>query len=84
MQIADNQIVEIYIVTPGNENLYEFKRKEDFLDGSLYMDLYFTKTVMVPSSRLREMWKNTKILVLRPRESWRKSIEMWLNDQDKA
>ena len=79
MKIGDDQIVEIYLVTPGKEDACVSKQKNDFLDGPLDVDLKFTKTLAVPASRLSTMWENTRILFVRPRNSWEKSIQAWLD-----
>ena len=78
MKVGDDQIVEIYLVTPGKENAYVLKQKNDFLDGLLDVDLKFTKKLTVPASRLSTMWENTRILVVKPRDSWERSIQAWL------
>ena len=79
MKVGDDQIVEIYLVTPGKENAYVLKSKEVFLDGLLDVDLKFTKKLTVPASRLSRMWKNTRILVVKPKDSWETSIQAWLD-----
>ena len=83
MKISDDKKLEIYLVTPGKESTYVSKQKDDFLDGSVDVDLRFSKTVTVPTAQLRAMWDNTTIFVVRPSQSWKNSIGEWLATQQK-
>ena len=83
LKISDDKKLEIYLVTPGKESTYVSKQKDDFLDGSVDVDLRFSKTVTVPTAQLRAMWDNTTIFVVRPSQSWKNSIGEWLATQQK-
>jgi hypothetical protein len=83
LKIGDDKKLEIYLVTPGKESTYVLKQKDDFLDGSVDVDLRFSKTVTVPAAQLRAMWDNTTIFVVSPSQSWKNSIEKWLATQQK-
>lgn len=83
LKIGDDKNLEIYFVTPGKESAYVLKQKDDFLDGSVDVDLRFSKAVTVPAAQLRAMWDSTTILVVSPSQSWKNSIEKWLAAQPK-
>ena len=74
MQIPDTQIVNIYLISPDKETLYQSKTKSQFLDGSLAVDLQWTQTKTVRTNRLQTMWNSTNIHVLRPKKSWKETL----------
>ena len=79
---ADDQIVEIYIVSPMesaiNANLS--RQISDFLEGSLNMNLEYSRGTTVLASRLQTMWSNTLIFVIRPASSWQEHIRNYLSN----
>ena len=77
MRIPDTQIVNIYLVSPDNETLYQSQTKSIFLDGSLAVDLQWTQTETVSANILQAMWENTNFHVLRPEKSWKDTLNEW-------
>ena len=84
MRIQDTQIVNIYLVSPDKETLYQSKTKSVFLDGSLAVDLQWTQTETVSANRLQTMWENTNFHVLRPEKSWKDTLNEWKMGQVKS
>lgn len=80
MEIDDGRQLNIYIVSPGKEQKYASLTKTNFLEGSLDAALQFTKSIVVPATRLQQMWQSTKIWVLCPQTSWQEMIADWLKD----
>ncbi len=84
MDISDEQLLEIYMVCPKQEDVYASRDKQDFLAGALENDLKISNKTFVPSSQLKTIWNNTKIFVIRPKiddsSSWEKQISPYLSN----
>ena len=77
MNIPDDQILNIYLITPEKDKLYASRAKSDLLAGSLDADLRWGKDKRVPASKLKTLWENTRIHVLRP-INWLDIIRAWV------
>ena len=78
MKIPDTQILTIYLASPDNEENYKSKDKMQFLEGSLDVDLQWTRGKLIPAATLKTLWGSTRIHVLRPLKSWQETIRVWL------
>ena len=72
LKIARSRLLKIFFVVPGNEETYAKRQKTDYLKKDKKNEASQTKVWIADET---EMWKNTPIYVLRPKEGWKSAIE---------
>jgi hypothetical protein len=77
MGIPDDQILEIYMICPKEEERYASMEKQSFLKGSIPDSLKVSNRAIVNSDQLEAMWNHTKIFVLRPKTSWEEQLKAY-------
>ena len=78
MKIRDDQMLEIYMVCPKNEDVYTRRTKVAFLDGKLDCNLKLDPKTTVTPPELDAMWRNTKLFVIRPKADWQPQIDAYI------
>ena len=68
LKLKPGATLKVYICSPGNEDIYVTKTRDDFLKGRLDTALQYSKQIKVKPRDLRIMWDNTEIHVLRPKD----------------
>jgi hypothetical protein len=72
LKIARSRLLKIFFVVPGNEETYAKRQKTDYLKKDKKNEASQSKGWSADET---EMWKNTPIYVLRPKEGWKSAIE---------
>ena len=73
-----NHIVNVYVISPGQEVQYTQKAESDFLIGLIDKPFQWsTTTPLVAPADLHVMWKNKQVHVIRPKTPWENLISEW-------
>lgn len=78
LQVLHDVRVLIYFIVPNKEEDYAKRQDVDFLKGSVHQPLEYKRNEIVAPQVLQQMWSNTEVHILRPKEGWLKIIGEWL------
>ena len=70
LKIQDTVQLQVFFVAPAKEETYVAESKDSFLTGTIHSSLKYSKNITIDSGRLRLMWANTRIFVLKPAQPW--------------